>query len=126
VPSPRQKKKENSQKKNRGEPKVKPDIVLDAILLRRSRSAGLFPRASPRFPKKKAKFKIEKEVARRTRTQKIMKLNKQELLQKKTVIGLTGRLQARSPADRTKKKTFCLKRRAGFAKTKFFFLSPWP
>jgi hypothetical protein len=31
---------------------VKPDIVLDAFLLRRPRSAGPFPRASPRFPKK--------------------------------------------------------------------------
>jgi hypothetical protein len=59
--------------KKRGEPNVKPDIVLDAILLRRPRSAGPFPRASPRFPKKKAKFEIEKEVARRTRTQKIKK-----------------------------------------------------
>jgi hypothetical protein len=75
------KKKENSKgklysktklKKKWREPKVKPDIVLDTILLRRSRSAGPFPRASPRFPKK-AKFKIEKEVVRRTRTQKIKK-----------------------------------------------------
>jgi hypothetical protein len=38
--------------KKRGEPKVKPDIVLYAILLRRPRSARPFPRASPRFPKK--------------------------------------------------------------------------
>jgi hypothetical protein len=59
--------------KKGGEPNVKPDIVLDAILLRRPRSAGPFPRASPRFPKKKPKFKIENEVARRTRTQKIKK-----------------------------------------------------
>jgi hypothetical protein len=87
-------KKENSKSKlnsktklkKRGEPKVKPDIVLDAILLRRPRSAGPFPRASPRFPKKKAKFKIEKEVARRTKTQKIMKSNKQEFLQKKKLL----------------------------------------
>jgi hypothetical protein len=35
-----------------GEPKVKPDIVLDAILLRRPQSAGPFPWASPRFLKK--------------------------------------------------------------------------
>jgi hypothetical protein len=57
----RDKKKENSRKvnciqklnkKKGGEPKVKPDIVLDAILLRRPRSAGPFPRTSPRFPKK--------------------------------------------------------------------------
>jgi hypothetical protein len=60
-------------KKKGGEPKVKPDIVLDGILLRRPRSTGPFPRVSPRFPKKKAKFKIETEVARRMRTQKINK-----------------------------------------------------
>jgi hypothetical protein len=58
--------------KKRGEPKVKPDIVLDAILLRCPRSGGV-PSGLTLFPKKKAKFKIEKEVARRTRTQKIMK-----------------------------------------------------
>jgi hypothetical protein len=54
-------------KKKKGEPEVKPDIVLDAILLRR-RPSGLTS-----CPKKKAKFEIEKEVARRTRTQKIKK-----------------------------------------------------
>jgi hypothetical protein len=59
-------------KKGRAESEAR-YIALDAILLRRPRSAGPFPRASPRFPKKKAKFKIEKEVARRTRTQKIKK-----------------------------------------------------
>jgi hypothetical protein len=60
------KKKENSKsklnsktklKKKGGEPKVMPDIVLDAILLRRPRLAGPFPRASPRFPKKKLNSK---------------------------------------------------------------------
>jgi hypothetical protein len=51
--------KQNSQKK--GEPKAKPGIVLDAILLRRPRSAGPFPRASPRFPKKKEKTKSQIE-----------------------------------------------------------------
>jgi hypothetical protein len=43
--------------KKKWEPKVKPDVVLDAILLRRPRSAGPFPRASPRFPKKKLNSK---------------------------------------------------------------------
>jgi hypothetical protein len=43
-----------------GEPKAKPDIVHDAILLRRPRSAGPFPRASPRFPKEKGNSKREK------------------------------------------------------------------
>jgi CRISPR/Cas system-associated protein Cas5 (RAMP superfamily) len=51
------------------EPKAKSDIVLDANLLRR--------------PKKKNKFKIEKEIARRMRTQKIN--NKIRTLTKKTV-----------------------------------------
>jgi hypothetical protein len=50
--------KQKSQKK--GEPKAKPDIVLDAILLRRPRSSGPFSRVSPRFPpppkKKTTKF----------------------------------------------------------------------
>jgi hypothetical protein len=44
-------------KKKGREPKEKPDIVLDAILLRRPRSAGPFPRASPCFPKKKLNSK---------------------------------------------------------------------
>jgi hypothetical protein len=35
--------------------------------------SGTVPSGLTSFPKKKAKFKIEKEVARRTRTQKIMK-----------------------------------------------------
>jgi hypothetical protein len=34
---------------------------------------GTVPSGLTSFPKKKAKFKIEKEVARRTRTQKIKK-----------------------------------------------------
>jgi hypothetical protein len=34
---------------------------------------GTVPSGLASFPKKKAKFKIEKEVARRTRTQKIKK-----------------------------------------------------
>jgi hypothetical protein len=42
------------------------------------------------FPKKKTKFEIEKEVARRTRTQKIKKINEQELLQTKIVIYVTS------------------------------------
>jgi hypothetical protein len=49
------------------------------------------------FPQKKRKIQIEKEVARQTRTQKI---NNTKRTIKKTVIGLTGRLQARSPTDR--------------------------
>jgi hypothetical protein len=92
--------KQKSQKK--GEPKAKPNIVLDAILLRRPRSSGPFSRVSPRFPppkkKKQLNSKIEKEVARRTKTQKIR--IKIRTITQKTVIGLTGRLQARSPADR--------------------------
>jgi hypothetical protein len=47
------------QKKRGGGPKAKPDIVHDAILLRRPRSAGPFPRASPRFPKEKGNSKRE-------------------------------------------------------------------
>jgi hypothetical protein len=62
---------------------------------------------------KKRKILKEKEVVRRTETQKIR--NKIRTITKKTVIGLTGRLQARSPAD-PNKKTFCLKRRGPFLK----------
>jgi hypothetical protein len=47
----------NKNQKKKGEPKAKPDIVLDAILLRRPRSVGPFPRASPRFSKEKKNFK---------------------------------------------------------------------
>jgi hypothetical protein len=97
---------------------VKPDIVLDAILLRRPRLAGPFPRASPRFSKK-AKFIIEKEVARRTRTQNSYK--------KKYYCSdrpLAGDVTSRSITQPEQKKMFCLKRRAGFAKTKNFFYHP--
>jgi hypothetical protein len=57
------KKKENSKNKLNSKTKFKKKgkaesearcIVLDAILLRRPRSAGPFPRASTRFPKKKS------------------------------------------------------------------------
>jgi hypothetical protein len=81
-----------------GEPKAKVDIVLDAKLLRRPRSAGPFPRASPRFLKEKLYSKREGNCAvddEDTRDKEYK--NKQ---QKKLVFGLTGRLQARSPADR--------------------------
>jgi hypothetical protein len=47
--------------KKKREPKAKPDIVFDAILLRRPRSAGPFPWISPRFPK-------EKEISKRGRS----------------------------------------------------------
>jgi hypothetical protein len=127
VPSPRQKKGKLSKKKTgraESEARYRPRRYSSTP----PTIGGTVPSGFTSFPKKKVKFKIEKEVARRTRTQKIMKLNKQELLQKKTVIGLTGRLPPRSPADRllnpNKKKTFCLKRRAGFAKTKIFFYHP--
>jgi hypothetical protein len=50
-------------KRKRGEPKAKPDIVLDAILLRRPRSTGPFPRAPPRFPEEKENCKREKSRA---------------------------------------------------------------
>jgi hypothetical protein len=49
----------NKKRGGGGEPKVKPDIVLDAILLRRPRSAGPFPRASSCFPTKKATRKFQ-------------------------------------------------------------------
>jgi hypothetical protein len=50
-------------KKGGGGSKAKPDIVLDAILLRRPRSAGPFLRASPRFPKEKQNSKRERSHA---------------------------------------------------------------
>jgi hypothetical protein len=52
--------------KKKGEPKAKPDIGFDAILLRRPRSAGPFPRTrtSPRFPK-------EKEISKRERSRAV-------------------------------------------------------
>jgi hypothetical protein len=66
----KKKKKKNSQKinglKKKGEPKAKPDIGFDAILLRRPRSGGPFPRTrtSPRFPK-------EKEISKRERSRAV-------------------------------------------------------
>jgi hypothetical protein len=49
--------------KKRGQRQAKPDIVIDAILLRSPRSAEPFPQASPRFPKEKENFKRERSCA---------------------------------------------------------------
>jgi hypothetical protein len=75
----RDKKKKNSRKvngfkKKRREPKTKPDIVFDAILLRRPRSAPC-PRTSPRFPK-------EKEISKRGRNRAADKDTKDKDLNK--------------------------------------------
>jgi hypothetical protein len=85
----KKKKKKNSRKvnglkKRGGGPKAKLVIVLDSILLHRPQSAGPFPRSSPRFPKEKENSKRKGNRA----------------ADEDTKDNLTGRLQARSPADR--------------------------
>jgi hypothetical protein len=114
VPSPRRKKKENSGKVNCIQ------IKLYLNLKKRGRAesearyrprrysstpptiGGTVPSGLTSFPKKKAKFKICIKGSRAADEDTKDKEIKQTgaLTKKKTVIALTGRLQARSPADR--------------------------
>jgi hypothetical protein len=87
---------------------------------------GTVPSGFTSFPKKKAKFKIEKEVARRTRTQKIMKLNKQELLQKKNCYRPDRPFAGEVTSRPNKKKNVLPETTRWLRENYFFFLSPWP
>jgi hypothetical protein len=82
-------------KKKGREPKAKPDIVLDAILLRRDRSLG------PHLVSKKKSYIQNRKGSRAAdEDTKDKEIKQRGTLTKKNFIALTGRLQARSPAHR--------------------------
>jgi hypothetical protein len=81
--------------KKKWEPKVKPDVVLDAILLRRDRSLG------PHLVSKKKSYIQNRKGSRAAdEDTKDKEIKQRGTLTKKNFIALTGRLQARSPAHR--------------------------
>jgi hypothetical protein len=73
---------------------------------------------------KKRKILKEKEVARRTKTQKIKKSNKQELLQKKTIIA--GEVTSRPITQTRTKKNVLPETTRWLRENKTKNLSPWP